>query len=262
MIPKIIHYCWFGGNPLPSLAQKCIESWHKFCPDYEIREWNESNYDVHKIPYISQAYKAKKYAFVSDYARFDILYEYGGIYFDTDVEVLRSIDNLISNGAFAGLELPGSIAAGLGIGAEIGCPVFKEIIDAYKKIAFMTDDGQMNLTTVVSIVSRVFKNYGFTSENKLQKVAGVTIYPIDFFCPKNYETGEIVITQNTYTIHHYDGSWISNAQRRYNKQLYILIKCFGIKFGKILSLFPFCIWQLKDNGVVGFIKKVFKKLHR
>lgn len=224
MIPKIIHYCWFGGNPLPPLAQKCIESWHKFCPDYEIREWNESNYDVHKIPYISQAYKAKKYAFVSDYARFDILYEYGGIYFDTDVEVLRSIDDLVANGAFAGLELPGSIAAGLGIGADIGCPIFKEIIDAYKKIAFITDDGKMNLTTVVSIVSNIFKQYGFTSENKLQKVADVTIYPIDFFCPKNYGTGEITITKNTYTIHHYDGSWCSENTHRLSKEKEWILK--------------------------------------
>lgn len=224
MIPKIIHYCWFGGNPLPPLAKSCIESWKKFCPDYEIKEWNESNYDVHKIPYISQAYRVKKYAFVSDYARFDILYEYGGIYFDTDVEVIRPIDDLISNGAFVGLELPGSIATGLGIGAAVGCPIFKEIMDNYKKTCFITQDGKMNLTTVVKRVSNIFKQYGFTEENKLQKIAGVTIYPIDFFCPKNYGTGEITITPNTYTIHHYDGSWCSKNTHRLTKEKEWILK--------------------------------------
>mgnify|MGYP001644804644 FL=1 len=104
MIPKIIHYCWFGGHPLPASALKCIESWRKYCPDYEIKEWNESNYDVNKIPYISQAYEVKKYAFVSDYARFDILYQYGGVYFDTDVEVIKPIDEIIEKGAFFGME--------------------------------------------------------------------------------------------------------------------------------------------------------------
>ena len=120
MIPKKIHYCWFGGNPLPLLAQKCIESWKKYLPDYEIIEWNEANYDVHKIPYISQAYKAKKYAFVSDYARVDILNEHGGVYFDTDVEVLKDLSPILAKGPFLGIEAAGAIANGLGMAAEQG----------------------------------------------------------------------------------------------------------------------------------------------
>lgn len=260
MIPKIIHYCWFGGNPLPPLAEKCIASWKKFCPDYEIKEWSESNYDVHKIPYISQAYNAKKYAFVSDYARFDILYEYGGVYFDTDVEVIKPIDELLQKGPFAGIESPGSLAAGLGIASRQREPLYKEILDSYKSEVFIKSNGELDLTTVVERVSNVFKNHGFKEDNIIQQVEGITIYPVDFFCPKDYVTGTINITGNTYTIHHYDGSWASNAQLLYQKQRCFLIKYFGLQFGKMLSVFPFCVWQIKDNGFVGFLKKIFRKI--
>ncbi|MEE1059147.1 MAG: glycosyltransferase, partial [Treponema sp.] len=141
MIPKKIHYCWFGGNPLPDFAKRCIESWRKFFPDYEIIEWNEHNYDVHKIPYISQAYNAKKFAFVSDYARFDILYEHGGLYFDTDVEVIKPFDDLVEKGAFAGVECPGKLAAGLGLASPAASPIYKEILDSYKISNFINQDG-------------------------------------------------------------------------------------------------------------------------
>ncbi|QEK09178.1 glycosyl transferase [Treponema phagedenis] len=214
MIPKIIHYCWFGGHPLPPLGEKCIASWKKFCPDYEIKEWNETNYDVHKIPYISQAYDAKKYAFVSDYARFDILYEYGGIYFDTDVEVIRPIDELVHKGAFAGIELPGRIAAGLGLAAKHHDPIYAEILESYRCSNFIKPNGEFDLTTVVTRVTDILKKYGFSDENQIQTVAGITIYPIDFFCPKNYGTEEIIITKNTYSIHHYSASWCSDNLKR------------------------------------------------
>ena len=138
MIPKVIHYCWFGGNPLPESAQKCIASWRKFLPDYEIKEWNESNFDVNAIPYTAQAYAAKKYAFVSDYARFSILYDNGGLYFDTDVEVIRPMDDIIENGPFMGFEIDASgidfkkaVAPGLGLGANPGLGLYKEILEHY-----------------------------------------------------------------------------------------------------------------------------------
>lgn len=118
MIPKIIHYCWFGGGELPQMQKKCIESWKKFCPDYEIKEWNESNYDVHKVPYISEAYDAGKMAFVSDYARLDIIYKHGGIYLDTDVEIIKSLEPLLEHTCFLGAERDGIVATGLGFGAE------------------------------------------------------------------------------------------------------------------------------------------------
>lgn len=205
-IPKTIHYCWFGGNPLPDLAQKCIASWKKFCPDYEIKEWNESNYDVRKIPYISQAYDAKKYAFVSDYARFDILYEYGGVYLDTDVEILKPFDEIIKYGPFCAIEQPGYIAPGLGMATPAAIPIFREILDSYQADVFINKDGSFNLKTVVTRVSDIFKKYGFSNKAEIQEIAGLRIYPTEYFCPKNY-FGETNLTENTYSIHHFNASW-------------------------------------------------------
>lgn len=140
MIPKIIHYCWFGGNPLPESAKKCIASWRKFLPDYEIKEWNESNFDVNIIPYTAEAYKAKKYAFVSDYARFYILYKYGGLYFDTDVEVIRNMDDIIARGPFMGCEgeakqpMDGSRDKAMTLGVAPILGLHKEIFDFYQRL--------------------------------------------------------------------------------------------------------------------------------
>ena len=255
MIPKIIHYCWFGGNPLPPLAEKCIASWKKFCPDYEIKEWNEANYDVHKIPYISQAYNAKKYAFVSDYVRFDILYEYGGLYFDTDVEVLKPIDGLLQKGPFAGIERPGALNAGLGLASRQREPIYKEILDAYKSAVFINSKGELDLTTVVTRVSDIFYKHGFTKEDKVQNVAGITIYPVEYFSPKDIKTGELKITHNTYTIHHYAASWVSGSMKKlqiekeyiYNhikfKPLMLLLQ----KMCVLKKIIIDCFMKLKNN---------------
>ena len=213
MIPKIIHYCWFGRNPLPELATKCIESWKKFLPDYEIKEWNEDNYDVRKIPYISEAYDAKKYAFVSDYARLDILYQYGGIYFDTDVEVIKDMTPIIEKGAFAGVEGAGNLNAGLGIGSPAGMEVFKEVLDSYQEDHFVKPDGSLNFKTIVTRVSDIFYGHGFKKEDTIQEIKGITVYPTEYFCPKDYLTGKLNITDNTYSIHHYDASWQSTTSR-------------------------------------------------
>ena len=210
-IPKIIHYCWFGGKPLPNLAQKCINSWKQFCPDYEIKEWNEQNYDVRKIPYTTQAYDAKKYAFVSDYARFDILYQYGGIYFDTDVELIKPLDEIINQGAFLGLEAPGSINAGLGLASLASNPIFLEILDSYKSDNFINIDGAYNLKTVVTRVSDIFKKHGFSDKTEIQNVAGFIIYPMEYFCPKDCLTGKINLTEHTYAIHHFNASWVDKG---------------------------------------------------
>lgn len=214
MIPKKIHYCWFGGNPLPILAQKCIESWKKYLPDYEIIEWNEANYDVHKIPYISQAYQAKKYAFVSDYARVDILNEHGGVYFDTDVEVLKDMSPILAKGPFLGIEAAGAINNGLGMAAKQGDAILKEILDSYCQDAFLNPDGTYNLKTVVERVSDIFRAHGFTNNvEEIQEIANYSIYPAEYFSPKNVVTGIIRITENTYTIHHYDASWLEDWQK-------------------------------------------------
>lgn len=228
MIPKTIHYCWFGGNPLPELAQRCIASWRKFLPDYEIREWNETNYDVRKIPYTAQAYDAKKYAFVSDYARFDILYQHGGVYFDTDVEVIKPLDDILERGAFAGVECAGALAAGLGIASPAASQIYREILDSYQDEQFVRADGSLNLRTVVVRVSDIFRRHGFVEEDRIQFVADTTVYPTEYFCPIGILTGVLHITENTRTIHHFVASWKTD----YEKQLRSKIRKIYKKYGK------------------------------
>lgn len=257
-IPKIIHYCWFGGNPLPELAEKCIVSWKKFLPDYEIREWNERNYNVRKIPYIAQAYDAKKYAFVSDYARFDVLYQYGGIYFDTDVEVIKPLNDILKRGAFAGVECAGTLAAGLGIASPAASPVYKEILDSYKESSFLRKDGSMDLTTVVERVSGIFKSHGFSNKSEIQKVAGVTVYPAEYFCPVNPATGELKITENTRTIHHYAATWTIPLRKKYMKLRESLAGKVGIRLAKIILLPMQFVCVIKEVGM----KSVFLKFLR
>ena len=261
-IPKKIHYCWFGGNPLTELGERCLESWKKFFPDYEIIEWNESNYDVNKIPYIKDAYEAKKYAFVSDFARFDILYQYGGIYFDTDVEVIKDMTDIIEKGAFAGIESPGDLAAGLGIASPAASPLVKEIIESYKSDSFINEKGELNLQTVVTRVSEIFAKHGFTKDNKIQHVGDFTIYPVDYFAPKDIQTYVLNITENTRSIHHYDGSWATPARRKFKHDRHALIVKYGITLGKILGFFPWCRWVLTDFGFWNITKRGFKKFFR
>ena len=218
MIPKIIHYCWFGRNPLPELAQKCIASWKNYLPDYEIKEWNEDNFDVNIIPYTAEAYQAKKYAFVSDYARFWILYKYGGIYFDTDVEVIRPIDDIVERGNFMGFETgpklqlkedasEASVNPGLGMGVAPGLGLIKKMLDFYegKHFKFIPDGiGQL---TIVHIATEVLNQAGLKQQPGIQLVNDVWIYPTEYFCPINLKTGRIHIEANTRTIHHYAGTW-------------------------------------------------------
>ncbi len=219
MIPKIIHYCWFGRSPLPELAQNCIESWRKYLPDYEIKEWNEDNFDVNIIPYTREAYRLGKYAFVSDYARFWILYRYGGIYFDTDVEVIRNIDDIISCGPFMGreaLEKKDSsklmVASGLGLGAVPGLDLYKMILDKYEKKHLISIDGRITETVVGFVSSLIDKQEKTIVNNNVIVCKGVYIYPSEYFCPKNYFTGEIDITENTRSVHHYAASWTSSTK--------------------------------------------------
>lgn len=216
MIPKKIHYCWFGRNPLPESAQKCIASWRKFFPDYEIIEWNEDNFDVNCIPYTAQAYEARKYAFVSDYARFKILYEQGGLYFDTDVEVIKSFDDIISSGAFMGFEVNpnpdrpyGAVAPGLGIGAEAGMDVYRAVLDYYAQLSFIQPDGSYNMIdAVVNITTRELINAGLQNNGGIQTVSGITTYPSDYFNPLDDATGRLNKTENTRSIHWFTKSWL------------------------------------------------------
>ena len=174
MIPKIIHYCWFGGNPLPELAKKCITSWKIYCPDYEIKEWNESNFDLNCCDYVREAYKSKKWAFVSDVARLHALVTEGGIYIDTDVEVIKSLDTLLQYSAVSGFESITSISTGL-MACEKDDPMFKEFLDGYKTAHFILPDGTLDKTTNVVRITNTCLKYGFVPNNKKQTINTFTI---------------------------------------------------------------------------------------
>lgn len=227
-IPKTIHYCWFGRNPLPDLALKCIESWKKFLPDYEIIQWNEDNYDVNSNNFVREAYLHKKYAFVSDYARLDILYRYGGIYFDTDVEVIRPLNDIICAGPFLGREniyyksMPPSdlgVNPGLGMAAYPKQIFLKKLLDIYNGLSFNPN----NLVTIVTYATNLLCQNGLKSSDDIQSVLGMNIYPKEYFCPLDYESGLLETTNNTYTIHHYSASWHGPKENIYK----FLCKCFG-----------------------------------
>ena len=223
MIPKVIHYCWFGRNPLPPLAIKCIKSWKKYLPDYEIKEWNEDNFDVNIIPYTKEAYAAKKYAFVSDYARFWILYKYGGLYFDTDVEIIKPMDDIIARGPFMGCEnevkdneaTALAVAPGLGLGVNPGLGLYKEMLDLYEMLHFVMPDGAFNFKTVVLYTSEVLYKHGLKNVNTIQNCADVWVYPKEYFCPISYADGKKEFTVNTYAIHHYAGTWQASRVRNF-----------------------------------------------
>lgn len=244
MIPKTIHYCWFGGNPLPSLAIKCIESWKKYLPDYDIKEWNEDNFDVNIIPYTKEAYHAKKYAFVSDYARFWILYNYGGLYFDTDVEIIKPLEEIIARGSFMGCENEASstnaanialslgVNPGLGLGVTPGSYLYKEILDLYSTLHFRREDGSYNLKTIVQYTTETLCTYGLKNINEIQECAGIWIYPKEYFCPLDH-TLNLHITNNTRSIHHYDSSWLPPRKRIIKKIKRIIGYSFSAKLRRI-----------------------------
>lgn len=270
MIPKVIHYCWFGGNPLPEMAQKCIASWKKYFPDYEIREWNESNFDLQSCEYCKEAYQAKKWAFVSDYVRFWILHNFGGVYFDTDVEVIRDMSEIVDRGAFMGCEavnkcvLGLGVNPGLGLGANPGLGLYKEILDFYQTIHFVNKDGTLNEQTVVLYTTNILKKHGFREIEEVQEVAGVYIYPAEYFCPLNYGTGKLTITKNTASIHHYSASWHSKLDDLVEK----IERCDSIKhpneyrMRRCISLPLRVINKIKKNGArmtMVFIKNKLRK---
>lgn len=219
MIPKKIHYCWFGGNPKPDSVQKCINSWKRFCPDYEIIEWNESNFDIHCMPFVEQAIEAKKYAFASDVARLMVVYENGGLYFDTDVEVIRSFDALLENQAFLGFESNEYVNSGLGFGSEAGIDFFREHIDAYRDKVFINEDGSFNMIACPYVATELLVEKGFVQNGQEQLVDNVRIFPTDCFNPFDSITGKLNKTNNTYSIHWYDASWsdISKSKLKFNR---------------------------------------------
>lgn len=229
MIPKLIHYCWFGGNPLHKEAIKCINSWKKYFPDYEIVEWNENNFDYSQCLYAQEAYKAKKWAFVSDYARFKILYEKGGLYFDTDVEVIRSLEIIISNGAFMGFEddIKKLVNPGLGLGVEKGNEIYKEILNFYEGLHFDSNAENNKILTVVDYATEILRRNGLSDREGIQQVKGIKIYPKEYFNPMDMSTGKIHCTKQTRTIHHYSASWVDDYSRFRGKVYQLSTRLFG-----------------------------------
>lgn len=231
MIPKIIHYCWFGGNSLPESAIKCIESWRKFMPDYQIKEWNEQNFDVNIIPYTRQAYEAGKYAFVTDFVRLYALYTEGGIYMDTDVEALRAYDGFLHHDAFSGFESDGNVPTGM-MAASKGSQWALDLLKDYDNRRFLKDDGSFDMTTNTSVITDYMISKGLILNNKYQDFPGlVTMYPSEYFCPKDHRTGQIEITENSYCIHHFTGSWLSHKSiwYRFYKIKVRLMTVFGVE---------------------------------
>lgn len=209
MIPKIIHYCWFGGKPLPDKVKEYIETWKKNLPGYSIKQWDESNFDLESSPiYVKQALERKKWAYVTDFVRLNALVNEGGIYLDTDVEVLSSFDKFLEHEAFSCFENEVEVSTAI-LGCEKGHPLFKEFLETYYDRKFILDDGTMDLTTNVVILTGLCKKYGLVSNNNLQTVGGLTVYPKEYFSPKSYETGEIHKTKNTVAIHNFAGTWQS-----------------------------------------------------
>ena len=267
MIPKTIHYCWFGGKPLPEDALKCIESWKKYCPDFELREWNETNFDFSECQYACEAYAAKKWAFVSDYARFRILYDHGGVYFDTDVELLRPIDHLLEAGPFMGFEKGTSVtpdmglavAPGLGLAAEPGMDFYKTMIDKYKTLHFLRDDGTNNLKTVVMYTTEELIKCGLQNKPGIQTVSDIILYPPEYFCPKDYQTGTIQITDNTYSIHHFKASWHSDVEAYTAKLAQIM---YGKVPSQIAGPLSALIAYLKIKGIHETAIRIKKHIKR
>lgn len=240
MIPKIIHYCWFGKREKPELAKKCIDSWKKYLPEYEYMEWNEDNFNFDLFPYAKQALEAKKYAYITDVVRLYALKEFGGIYMDTDVEVLKPLDAFLHHAAFSGFESNSSLPTGL-MASEKGSVWALDLLSYYEGRSFLDDNGKPILTPNTNVITEMMLKEGFLLNNTFQEKQGyVAFYPDDVFCAKSSETGKITITPNTHCIHHFSGSWLPKSVKIRHKIVQTLYKIFG-------------------KSVVDNLKKIFKK---
>lgn len=224
MIPKKVHYCWFGRGEKPKLVQKCIASWKKYMPDYEIVEWNEDSFDVNMNAYTRMCYEEKKYAFLSDYVRLLVVYENGGIYFDTDVEVVRPFDDLLIDGAFFGFENDTHVASGLGFGAKKGHPVVRQMLKEYEPLL----DGQHGTVGCPHLNTDALLKFGLKQNGQHQNLGDVVVYPADYFNPMDSTTGVLKTTKNTYSIHRYSMSWIPLHKRIRSKITKRIHRIFGV----------------------------------
>ena len=242
-IPKVIHYCWFGRGKMPAHAEKCLASWKKYCPDFEIIRWDEDNFDFSQNAYAAEAYRAGKWAFVSDYARLYVIEKYGGSYLETDVELIKPLTPLLELTGYMGIDERGVVCTGLGFGAERGNKIVGEMLADYDGIHFVKPDGTYDMTPCPDRNTALLAMLGAVNENIVGTFSDMTFLPSDFLCPKNYYTGKTEITGNTYSIHHYDASWISPTARRttYIKRI-IGVKLYNKLYGKFLHKFKWLEW--------------------
>ena len=242
-VPKKIHYCWFGRGKLPRLAEKCIKSWEKYCPDFEIICWNEDNFDLNQNRYVREAYEAGKWAFVSDYVRLKVIYEYGGIYLDTDVELIKSLEPLLGGKGYMGFDEKGIVATGLGFAAEPGSEIIAEMLKEYDNIPFVLPDGTYDMTPCPDRNTDALKRLGMDIKNTKQTFMGMSFLPCEYLCPMDYYTGKIKKTKNTYSIHHYCASWTSSVTKRTTRIKRIIgVKMYDKLYGKFLHKFKWLEW--------------------
>ena len=242
-IPKVIHYCWFGGKELPRSAQKCIRSWKKYCPDYEIICWNEQNFDFSGNRYAREAYEAKKWAFVSDYVRLKVIYDHGGIYMDTDVELVKPLDDLLEAEGYMGYDGSNNVSTGLGFGMVREHPIMKALLEDYQDIPFRLPDGTFDTTPCPDRNIQTLVRLGLEQGKPYQELMGVRFYPPDYFAPMDFYTGKIRRTKNTYTIHHNTASWLTPRAKRTTRLKRIIgVRAYNFLYAKFLHRFKSWEW--------------------
>lgn len=266
MIPKVIHYCWFGKNELPQKAQKCIDSWKKYCPEYEVKRWDEDNFNLKCSTFVKEAYEMKKWAFVSDFARLKIIYDEGGIYLDVDVELIKNMDDLLKNESFFGEESSGYINTGLGFGAEKNNKIVLKLMEEYKNKHFVLPNGNLDTVPCPQKNTRPLRKMGYSCcENKIWKKDGVTVYPFDYFCPIDYKTGILKITEHTYSIHHFSAMWHSKLDKIILNLDSKSITDFNIEFRirRLLSLPLRIVNKINNIGIKKSVLLFYSKIkHR
>ncbi len=226
VIPKIIHGIWFSGSSMPKLYQRCLKSWKKYAPDYEIKIWNLEMYKPEHCLFFQQAIEYRNWAFASDYARADILRRYGGIYMDLDVEMLRSIDDLLYNDAYMSFESLDRIECGSGMGARQGHPILNEICESYESRPYLKADGTWDNSTCPVRYTQVIEKHGLKKNGGFQFVEDITVYPFEVLTGKSFDTGIIYSTKLSYTLHHHNGSWIPDSAHRAIRDRYTRIQSF------------------------------------
>ncbi len=261
---KYIHYCWFGGNPLPKLAKKCIKSWKKYLPDYKIIEWNESNLDINECKFVKDAYESRKWAFVADYARTKALNEYGGIYFDTDMEITKNIDFLLENKTFLGVEDSGKIAVGVWYEDSPKSYLSTKLLEFYRQLDGFDPESAFAYSMPKVITDLIDDDKFIIGKSEIQNLNNdITIYPRDYFYPLSYDRQNNIFTENTCMIHYYDASWVPKYEQRENKIFRILGIENGKKFIELcrtfkriikkmlkILLFPITIYKSKKNNKI------------